>query len=110
MDPRQRNTHGPDAPTNSPVRRVGLSKPSNSPNGRVGQTMPSNSPNGRVGSRKLSNSPVRLVGPNMQSTRPFGELDQSACLHPVLVATPFRIRSNLLLLHLDRSHRWKFAI
>ncbi|KAF2543642.1 hypothetical protein F2Q68_00031068 [Brassica cretica] len=38
-------------------------------------------------------------------TRPLSELDQSACLHPVLVAPPLWIRSNMLLFHLDRSHR-----
>ncbi|KAF3556965.1 hypothetical protein F2Q69_00012425 [Brassica cretica] len=58
-------------------------------------------------------SPTHRTGELDRASRPtrsFGELDQSACLRPVLVAPPFRIRSNLLLFHLDRSHRWSFTI
>ena len=43
-------------------------------------------------------------------THPYGELDQLACLRPVLVAPSFGIGLNLLLFHLDRSRRWDFMI
>ena len=43
-------------------------------------------------------------------TRPFDELDRLTCLRPILVASLFGIRLNLLLFHLDRSHRWNFTI
>ncbi|KAF3497390.1 hypothetical protein DY000_02052287 [Brassica cretica] len=58
-------------------------------------------------------SPTRRTGEFDRAshpTRPFGELDQSACLRPILVAPPFGIRSNLLLFHVDQSHRWNFTI
>ena len=40
----------------------------------------------------------------------MAELERSCCLHPVLAAPPFEIRTNMLLFHLDRSHRWNFTI
>ncbi|KAF3548163.1 hypothetical protein DY000_02007536 [Brassica cretica] len=56
----------------------------------------SSSADGRAG----SNSPIRQMA----------EPERSCCLHPVLAVPPFGIRMNLLLFHLDRSHRLNFTI
>uniref|UniRef100_M4EWK6 Uncharacterized protein n=1 Tax=Brassica campestris TaxID=3711 RepID=M4EWK6_BRACM len=42
--------------------------------------------------------------------RRMAELERSCCLHLVLAASPFRIRTNMLSFHFDRSHRWNFTI
>ncbi|KAF3564722.1 hypothetical protein DY000_02014486 [Brassica cretica] len=64
----------------------------------------------KTGESTPSNSPVGELDRASRPTRPFGELDQLACLRTVLTAPSFGIGSILLLLHLDRSHRWNFTI
>ena len=92
-DPRQRNTHRP-----TPQR--GVLDRMHRPTRPFGELNRASRQTRRKGQLDRTCSP----------TRPFGELDQSACLRPVLVAPPFGIRSNLLMFHLDRSHRWNFTI
>ncbi|KAF3597496.1 hypothetical protein DY000_02021144 [Brassica cretica] len=87
----------PNKQSNWPARQVGPNEHSNSQNGRVGPNEHYNSPNGRVGPNEQSNSPNGRVGPNEQSN------DQLTYLRLVLVAPSFKIGSNLLLFHLDRS-------
>ncbi|KAF3583419.1 hypothetical protein F2Q69_00027850 [Brassica cretica] len=64
-----------------------------------GQSTPSSSADGRAGPPSWT-SLVRWMA----------ELERSCCLHPVLAAPPFGIRTNLVLFHLDRSHRWNITI
>ena len=68
------------------------------------------SPVRRMAELDQSSSADGQVGPNTRPARPSAKLERSCCLHPVLAASPLGIRTNLLLFHLDRSHRWNFTI
>ncbi|KAG5377693.1 hypothetical protein IGI04_025535 [Brassica rapa subsp. trilocularis] len=83
------------------------------PTRRKGELDRTGRPTSQFGQLDREGHPTRPFGELDRASRqncPFGELDQLACLHPVLVAPYFEIGSNLLLFHLDRSHRWNFTI
>ncbi|KAF3565131.1 hypothetical protein DY000_02016492 [Brassica cretica] len=57
-----------------------------------------------------TSSAIRRARPNTRPARPSAELERSCCHSPVLVAPSIGIGSNLLLFHLNQSHRRNFTI
>ncbi|KAF2536925.1 hypothetical protein F2Q70_00043765 [Brassica cretica] len=137
-DPGQQNTEWADQLARSaiwisPTRAFGDLDQSNSPNRLVESSKPSNSPVQLVGLVQLivraswAEHAVQLakqaswmeqavqfakhvVGPNMQSNSPVRRVGSVSLPSSRPRSSPFGIRSNLLLFHLDRSHRWNFTI
>ncbi|KAF2556384.1 hypothetical protein F2Q68_00014438 [Brassica cretica] len=94
-----------------PVLLNGQSTPSSSADGRAGWTTRPARQMAELDRQHNQLGGWRAGLPSWTSlVRWMAELERSCCLHPVLAAPPFGIRTNLVLFHLDRSHRWNITI